>query len=214
MEIDGLKIDLYDEDGDLIAAINRDKIPQLRISVPFCPTIVLGKGSKPEVELHLEVCLDDDIPLRRRLGGGCAVVLDPGNVIVSVVLPTRGIKDNTRYFHALSDWLIQGLHSLGIDGIQREGTSDLTFEDRKVAGASIYRTAEYLYYSATLLVDPQFELIERYLQHPPREPQYRRGRSHRDFLIPLKRCYPSLDTPWLETELRRTLSAHSLVFPL
>jgi lipoate-protein ligase A len=37
-------------------------------------------------------------------------------------------------------------------------------------------------YSATLLVDPDLDLVERYLAHPPREPEYRRGRPHRDFM--------------------------------
>jgi len=214
MAIEDLKINSYDEDNDLIAAVVRDKTPQLKIGVPSCPTVVLGKGSKPETELHVDVCLDEDIPLRRRPGGGCAVVIDPGNIIISVVLPTQGIKDNTKYFHALSDWLIQGLHRLGIDRVRGAGISDLTIEDRKIAGASIYRTAEYLYYSATLLVNPRIELIERYLQHPPREPQYRQGRKHRDFIISLKQVYPSHDTTTLAEALRRTLSTHVTQLPV
>jgi lipoate-protein ligase A len=32
------------------------------------------------------------------------------------------------------------------------------------------------------LVCPDLSLIERYLKHPKKEPDYRRGRSHKDFL--------------------------------
>jgi len=42
-----------------------------------------------------------------------------------------------------------------------------------------------LYYSASLLVNAQLSLVERYLRHPPREPKYRDGRSHLEFVANL-----------------------------
>ena len=54
------------------------------------------------------------------------------------------------------------------------------------SGSCIYRTRGLLYYSTTLLLDPDLELVERYLPHPPREPEYRRGRPHRDFMTSVR----------------------------
>jgi hypothetical protein len=36
------------------------------------------------------------------------------------------------------------------------------------------------------LIDPDLDLIDRYLLYPPREPDYRSGRSHRRFMGSLK----------------------------
>ena len=66
--------------------------------------------------------------------------------------------------------------------VHREGISDLAVEDRKVGGSCVYRARDLLYCATTLLCDPALGAIERYLRHPPREPEYRRGRKHRDFL--------------------------------
>jgi lipoate-protein ligase A len=33
------------------------------------------------------------------------------------------------------------------------------------------------------LINADLSLIDRYLKHPPREPDYRRGRSHLDFVM-------------------------------
>ncbi len=41
------------------------------------------------------------------------------------------------------------------------------------------------YYQASLLVNPDLSLFERYLYYPPREPSYRRGRPHREFCTSL-----------------------------
>lgn len=174
----------YIHDDDLIDATRKDGQPGMRIYRPPEPMVVLGRGSKPEVELHLEACQQDKVRVLRRHGGGCAVVLDPGNVIVTVTLPATGIGDNPRYFTSLSSWLVAGLARVreSFAEIQQKGISDLTLGDRKVGGACIYRSKGLLCYSATLLVEPRVDLMERYLRHPPREPDYRGGRDHARFV--------------------------------
>jgi lipoate-protein ligase A len=182
--------------------------PGLRVYRPEGVAVVLGRGSKRELELHHDECLADGVPVLRRLGGGCAVVVDPGNVIVAVALPVQGIGDNPRHFARLSSWLLDGLARLGVEGLYSDGISDLVREDRKVGGACIYRRRGVLLYGATLLVEPRQELIERYLRHPPREPEYRRGRSHREFLGQLAPMVP--DAAWLERQLAQTLEVDRL----
>ncbi len=124
----------------------------------------------------------DEIPVYQRPGGGCAVVIDPGNIVISIVLPVGGFTDSQRYFDSISSYLIGKLTAIGIDGVYRDGVSDLVLNNRKIGGSSIKRAKDYLYYSTTLLVEPKIELIERYLKHPPREPEYRKGRNHNDFV--------------------------------
>jgi len=182
----------YDHDEDLIAATAADGATRARAYRHPGTAVVLGRGSKAGRELDLEACLADRVPLLRRRGGGCAVLLDSGNLVVSVALAAGGIGDNLRHFAHLSSWLAAGLEALGIGGVRQAGISDLALDGRKVGGACIYRARGLLFYSATLLVSPDLERMERYLRHPPREPDYRRGRRHRDFVAPLP-LPPGLD---------------------
>ncbi len=172
----------YDLDDDLLEAVRATGRARLRVYPVRDVAVVLGRGSKPEQELRLDPVLEDGVPVLRRRGGGCAVVLDPGNVIVSLVSPKKGFGGGREAFGGLSAWVIDALGRLGIPGIRQRGISDLTMGDRKVGGACIYRPLGLLYYSTTLLVTPDIDLSERYLQHPPREPDYRAGRSHADFM--------------------------------
>jgi lipoate-protein ligase A len=200
----------YVTDDDLIEATRRDGEARMRISRPPGPMVVLGRGSKAEVELDLDACERDQIPVFRRRGGGCAVVLDPGNVIVSVVHPIAGIGGNQAHFDRISRWLIGGLDRIGFPGIRQEGISDLVLDDRKIAGSSLYRPRGLLYYSASLLVRPDLKLIERYLAHPPREPEYRRGRPHAEFVRALVAGSSSLSAEDVEGDLRETLHVGDL----
>ena len=201
----------YALDTDLMAAVRRSRQPRLRIYIPHVTAVVLGWGSKPGIELHLDACIEDRIPVLRRRGGGCAVVIDPGNVILSAALPQGGISGSRKYFSRFSDWIIEGLRKIGLSEVHKEGTSDLVIGDRKIAGASLYRSADVLYYSTSLLVDPHVDLVERYLKHPPREPDYRRGRLHRDFICGLKSLGPSWDAQMLAQELRGALGIGDLL---
>jgi len=178
----GLPIAPYDADELLLEAVQRTSRVSVNIYQPSDTMVVLGKGSDPLSELHVDHCLADQVPLAGRRGGGCAVVLDPGNVIVSVALPIPGINHTHRYFDFLTERLVRTLNAMGYGPIYRDGKSDLVLQNRKIGGSCVYRTKGLLYYSSTILVAPDIHKIERYLQYPPREPAYRGGRSHAEFI--------------------------------
>lgn len=198
-------------DDDLIEAACSARERRWRVYRLPDSVIVLGRGSDSHKELHLDACVEDGVPLVRRRGGGCAVVVDPGNVIVSAVLPMNGIGNHREYFRQLSDWLICGLREVGILNIRRAGISDLAIQDKKIGGACIYCTKDFLYYSATLLAEPRVELMERYLKHPPREPDYRRRRNHADFVGALGDTPPYRNAEILARELQQALQQIDLV---
>jgi lipoate-protein ligase A len=169
-------------DDDLIDAARHDGQARVRVYRLADTVVVLGAGSDPQKELDPDACEADGVPILKRRGGGCAVVIDPGNVIVSVVITGLPFGGHRRHFDSLSAWLIGGLAQTGVPGVEKKGVCDLVHGDRKIAGACLHRSKDLLYYSATVLVAPDIEKVTRYLKHPPREPEYRRGRGHVDFM--------------------------------
>ncbi|MCZ7583392.1 MAG: hypothetical protein M5R36_08710 [Deltaproteobacteria bacterium] len=199
-----LVIGTYDLDEDLIARVRTTREPAQRVAAVASRMVVLGRGSKPEMELRVDNCLADGVPVLRR-GGGCAVFLDEGNIVVSVVLPVTGIAGNDRYFCDITKWLTAGLSEIGVPGVRPAGVSDLALGDRKVGGACIHRSKDVLYYSTTLLISPDVDAMERYLAQPPKEPDYRRGRAHREFVGRLSLPRSMENTEGLAEALRAAL---------
>jgi lipoate-protein ligase A len=177
-----MHIGQFDFDDDIIKATCQDGEPRVKTTVYPKPMVVLGRGSDPEIELYVDNCIEDNVQVVRRRGGGCAVVIDPGNVVVSMVLPMKRLGGVTMYFNWMSILVMVGLTEIGVPNLRRKGISDIVLENRKVAGSCVWCSKGFLYYTATLLVQPQVELMERYLRYPPKEPDYRLGRSHRDFV--------------------------------
>jgi lipoate-protein ligase A len=177
-----MDIGVYNLDDGLIDATRADGLPRLKIYRPDFTAIVLGRGSKPATEIFSEEAERDKIAVLRRHGGGCAVVLDPGNVILSLTLPGTGFRKVNEHFATITSWLIDGLSRAGVRDVRREGISDLAVGDMKIGGACMQMKRDYVYYSVSLLYDPEIVLMEKYLRHPPHEPAYRRKRAHRDFV--------------------------------
>src|SRR5205085_2678428 len=78
-----------------------------------------------------------------------------------------------------------GLSFENLNEIYQDGISDLVYQGRKIAGTSLFRSRNYLLYQASLLYEPRVDLMNRYLAHPTREPSYRQGKSHADFVLSL-----------------------------
>jgi lipoate-protein ligase A len=200
-----MKIGAWDNDDDLLAAVRREALPRVRFAPESETAVVLGRGGDPEVELQLDEIEREGVPVLRRRGGGCAVVLDPGNAVISVVLPVPGVGGISQAFDSISTQLIDAFTDSGLPGVRQEGVSDLVLDDLKIGGSCIYRARDLLYYSTTLLVDPDIELSRRYLKHPPREPDYRRGREHGAFMGSLTTMLGAEETMKLVDRLPRAL---------
>ena len=200
----------YTFDDDIITLAKTAREPQLKIYRLNETAVVIGKGGKADKELNIPAIIEDGRSIYRRYGGGGSVVIDPGNVIISVVIPTAGIAPNRKYFHLLTEWIIGGLKKMGLSEAETAGTSDIAIAGKKISGSCIYSTKYFLYYSATLLLEPQTELIQRYLKHPPREPGYRGGRKHADFIASVGEFRKIGGLARYTDRIRQTLNSESL----
>jgi lipoate-protein ligase A len=176
----------YPFDEKVMDAVSSDGRGAMSVLSFPSTAVVIGRTSRPEAELNLDAVAADGIPVMRRRGGGCAVVLDPGNIIVSAAVPAPGIGRIRHYHAAMTGKLIDALKVLGVAGAEALGSFDITVEERKIGGSCLYRRPGLVLFSASLLSDPDIGLMDRYVKHPPREPAYRRGRSHSEFVRSLR----------------------------
>jgi len=93
---------------------------------------------------------------------------------------------------------------LGIGGgLHADQSGDLKVGDRKAGGSALKRRRRAMLLHGTILAQAEIEVLVRALNHPSREPHYRFGRSHADFLINLG----AVDAAALETELIALLAS-------
>lgn len=194
-------------DGSLIRAIYLGARWALRIWIPSSAFIVLGRFSRE----NEEVSENAKLPIKRRLGGGCSVVLYPGTIVTSIALK-RSLKPDI----FPRDWIslfnrtaISALQKLNLKDIHEQGWGDIVHKDRKVGGVSLYSSKDIILYQLSLIYDLNIDLISTNLKHPPREPDYRKGRSHSDFLISIREISPDVSVQdlmfSLEKEFKDTL---------
>lgn len=148
--------------------------------------VVLSRSRSPAREVDLERCRADAVPVVVRPSGGGAVVLAPGVVAASALLAAAGPPAfPDAYFHAFAAAVARGLAGCGVAGVKMRGVSDLCLLDRKIAGSSLRVWRDRVLYQVSILVDIDVALLERYLPMPSRQPEYRQGRGHRDFVTTL-----------------------------
>ena len=98
-----------------------------------------------------------------------------------------------KFFRRYTRIMTGALERLGVKGAARRGTSDLALGDMKIAGTSLYLGSRSALFHAVVNLAEEPETIARYLRMPPREPDYRAGRSHTDFVTSLARVIASLE---------------------
>jgi len=154
---------------------------------PGGTSIVLGNSNRPEHSLDLEQVASDNIPVYKRPSGGQAVLLSPKTLVISVVYMRDRLENAMKYFRLFNQKIIHSLEGVGIRNLQQRGISDIAIGQKKILGSAIYQDKDKVFYHAVLNVAESTEVIEKYIKHPPREPDYRRGRLHRDFVTSLHR---------------------------
>lgn len=167
--------------------------------------MVLGRGNHAATEVYEQLCQQENIPILRRRGGGGTVLLSPGILVISLAKQVAHQYRIKEYFQQINTYIIEALQSLGIPHLTQQGHSDICIRDRKILGSSMYRSKSLLFYTASLMVTNDLKLIDRYLKYPSKEPEYRRGRSHRDFLTTISQEYPDITMSPVKTRMDERL---------
>jgi len=178
---------------------------ELMVWQPEYPVIVLGQSNTAEKSVLLEKALRDGIPVMQRPSGGEAVLLSPKMLIVSLILKGKNLPKSSELFQRVNDLLISAFDATNLPNVTYRGISDLAINDKKILGSSIYRKPETLFYHAVINYSEAPEIIASYLKHPGREPDYRVGRDHAEFVTTLVNEGLKLSLPELMELLRLKL---------
>ncbi len=186
------KMQLHHDEA-LLEQVRQGTIPwAYRSWQPAGLAVVLGRGNSPSVEVHEERCREERVPVVRRRGGGGTVLLYPGILVISLIKRVAHYYQFKHYFEHVNGYIIEALEGLGIADLNQQGHSDVCIGNRKILGSSMYRSKTILFYTASLMVSNELDVIDRYVKHPSQEPDYRKGRRHQEFLTTVTREYPQM----------------------
>jgi lipoate-protein ligase A len=153
------------------------------------PAVVLGSAGQLAADVDEEACRADGVPICRRSSGGGTVLLGPGCLLFSLVLAydrAAALREiPSSYLYILGR--VAAALAETRTGIELAGTSDLALAGRKFSGNAQQRKRNHLLHHGTLLYAFPIEHVGRYLRTPSRQPEYRAGRGHAEFLcnVPL-----------------------------
>src|SRR5262245_4070536 len=153
----------------------------LRFWEPAQHFVVLGYGNKASSEVALEFCKAASIPVLRRCTGGGTVLQGPGCLNYSLILriddsgPLRSITKTNDFVLEHQRVALSSLPGLRVE---KQGQTDLAIENLKFSGNAQRRKKHCLLYHGTFLLDFDIGLIEKTLKLPPKQPAYRKNRSH------------------------------------
>ena len=149
--------------------------------------VVLGASRRLHDEVYVDTCRADGVPIFRRSSGGGTVLIGPGSLNVTVILPETaapGLSAVDAAQRYVLDRLAESIRRAGPPvGVLAHG--DLVLGDRKCGGSAQRRLRRWFMVHCSVLYRFEIDRIGRYLTIPRRQPDYRRGRSHHEFLCNL-----------------------------
>jgi lipoate-protein ligase A len=149
------------------------------------PAVVLGSGCKLAEEVNSASCEADGVPILRRASGGGTVLLGPGCLLFSLVLDTQKVVelgDIRRSYKYILERVARAFLP-EVPGAEVQGISDLAVGGRKFSGNAQQRKQRHILHHGSLLYAFDMTNVARYLPPPPRQPEYRAGRPHGEFLV-------------------------------
>ncbi len=152
--------------------------------------VVLGYGKSVSADVHVGHCSEDGVSILRRCSGGGTVLQTKGCLSYSLILPmTLSSELATIQSTTQAIMSAQARHLEAFLGmpVSVRGTSDLTMDTLKISGNAQRRGRDSVLFHGTVLCQVDIGEIGRYLQIPSYQPEYRKNRSHGDFLRSIDR---------------------------
>jgi lipoate-protein ligase A len=158
-------------------------------------------------EVNLAACREARVGVFRRCSGGGTVLQGPGCLNYSLVLMIEGsplletITGANRYIMERQRQALAGLMGRTVEV---SGCTDLAIGGLKFSGNAQRRRRRALLFHGTFLLRFDLRLMDQYLLMPSRQPDYRAGRPHDQFLMNL-----GVAASAVKGALREAWSAHT-----
>lgn len=178
-----------------------DKTKRFLTWIPDKTYIVLGASNRAEDALYVDNVEQDHITVLKRPSGGQTVMLTPNNLVIAVVFIDPKSLQPKDVFERINKIIIAAIEKAGISHLSMKGISDIAVDGKKISGSAIYRRKDALLYHAVLNMGEHAITFEKYLKHPSKEPDYRQGRSHSEFVTSLKEIGYTQSYEYLENIL-------------
>jgi lipoate-protein ligase A len=187
--------------------------PAARVWTPRGRAVVIGIASKAGYEVRLERARAEGVPVRRRFSGGAAVLLSPEVVCFGLVFPYAAYEKAGSIggaYRLATSLVAKALGELGAEPVF-EPPGDLAVRGRGMAERKIVgfaqarrRTAALVHGVAPVSLDGAE--LDRLLGPPAKEPAYRRGRPHSEFVTDLRTELGTRETAGVERALAEALA--------
>ena len=166
-----------------LAEAESSGIAAFRVWTTDEPVVIVGRSVSIEEEVQVQFCHREGIEIVERPSGGRSVLIGPGTAQYSFTLP-YSLDDELGSISGSKSFCNRLLRSGSpeLSALSEDASGDLLLGSRKVAGLALKRGRNAMLLHGTILVAADLDLIAQALQHPKREPAYRAGRSHEDFL--------------------------------
>lgn len=149
--------------------------------------VVLGLGGRVDEDVNQKECQKHGVAILRRQSGGGTVLQGPGVLNVTLTQPwKRGLGAVREELCQLGKALAKGALAVGSSAWVEENSGDVIVKEQgepvKICGLSARAKSGGILLHGSVLVDPDMALMASVLRVPKRQPAYRHGRSHLDFL--------------------------------
>lgn len=160
----------------------------LRFWEPEQTFVVVGYSNRVEDEVQTDSCQKNGVPILRRISGGGSVLQGPGCLNYSLILQIKNENfGNTIHDanHFIMNRQAKALSQLLGREVHVQGDTDLAIGPLKFSGNAQRRKNQYLLFHGTFLLNFDLAVMEHILKMPPKQPAYRQGRPHTDFVTNL-----------------------------
>jgi len=139
--------------------------PTLRFWYRNDKAVPLGRFQAFENEVQHDYAQDNDVTIVRRITGGGAMYVEPGNVVTySMYLPRDMVPDDIEQSYAeLDSWVLDALRQAGLE-VEHQPLNDIMHPDGKIGGAAQLRKTDAVLHHATLSYDLNIEEMLRVLR--------------------------------------------------
>ncbi len=189
-------------------------VPDTLRYLRFPPTALVGRHQALGQEINLDYCRENDIGVVRRITGGGAIFLDPGQLgwELAIERSTLGGSTLSDVAREICEAAAEGISSLGVEASYRP-RNDIEVDGRKISGTGGFFDGNTLFFQGTVLVDMNPQLMVSALRVPKAKLAKRDLDSAEQRVVTLRELLGS-ETPGLDRIQAALATAFSQRFGL